>query len=249
MKKKKRAAAKRQPNQYVACNFGGQNLAEPGCLMTNEFVERGWWAHDTAEELQLAMRSYKRAIDPATDSNGRRKALENAKDHFLCFGLLINESDLADSLRLVADALEGKLRGAKNDERILKAYFEAVQTGKRSAERSKNSPPLFSEVYDALTSLSGTSPVATKRKGTTPLTPEEKQTIRDFEWSEYPHTVIEHEIGKCFKRTDSGDIVAINENGDARGRTPKLNKDALRCRLKILGCPLSEKPGRHPKSP
>jgi hypothetical protein len=193
--KKKRTAAKMQPpNQHVACNFGGQDLAEPGCLMTNEYVERGWWAHDTANQLRLAMRSYKRAIEPTTDSNGRRRALEDAKDYFLEFGLLINESDLADSLRLVADALQGKLRGAKDDERILEAYFKAVQTGKRHAERRKNSPPLFSEVYDAYID------------------------IAKSKWV------------------------------DTRVGWKSLNKDALRRRLKILGCPLSVKPGQHRKS-
>jgi hypothetical protein len=246
MKKKERTASKTQrPNQYMARNLGGQDLAEPGCLMTDEYVERCWWAHDTAGWVRSAMDSLERAADAAEGSNEKRRALEDAKERLLVFGCCINENDendLADSLHMVANALEGKLRGAKNDERYLEAYFKAV------SERSKGSPPLFSEVWDALTSLSGTSPVSTKRKDTKPLTPKpltpkEKQDIRHFEALSYKHQQVEEAIGKRYKRTGGGDLVAINENGDARGQTPRLNEDALkddlRRRLKILGCPVS----------
>jgi hypothetical protein len=247
--RKKKSAKVLSPNQYVARNLGGQDLVEPGCLTTDEYVVRCWWAHDTADQLRKAMRSYKRAIGDVekfhkwwfnlvTDS----RAIARATDDLLSFAMFLDNaiedgSSLADSLRLVADALEGKLRGAKNDERYLEAYFQAQA-------RSENSPPpLFSEVWDALTSLSGTSRVSTKRNDTEPLTEKEKKAIRWHESGGWQHAAIEDLIGKRYKRTDTGDLVAINENGDVRGRTPKLNEDALkddlRRRLKILGCPVS----------
>ena len=48
-----------------------------------------------------------------------------------------------------------------------------------------------------------------------PLTPEEIQTIRDLEWSNCSHAVIEDEIGKGYKRTDNGDYIAVHDNGGA----------------------------------
>jgi hypothetical protein len=53
-------------------------------------------------------------------------------------------------LRMVADALEGKLKGARYDDAIWKAYCKASDTGKRKHERNFPSRPLFSELYDAL---------------------------------------------------------------------------------------------------
>jgi hypothetical protein len=53
-----------------------------------------------------------------------------------------------------------------------------------------------------------------QRKDTNPLTPEEKQTIRDLELIGCTHTVIEDEIRKGYKRSD-GDYVAVNEEGGA----------------------------------
>jgi len=145
--RKKKSAKVLSPNQYVARNFGGQDLAEPGCLMTDEYVERCWWAHDTAGWIRSAMDSLEQAADAAEGSDEKRRALEDAKEHLLVFGEIIRSGgdDLADSLHLIADALEGKLRGAKNDERYLEAYFQAQAD-------SKNSPPLFSEVWDACAS-------------------------------------------------------------------------------------------------
>jgi hypothetical protein len=98
------------------------------------------------------MRSYKRAIGDIEKSNkwwpnlvADSRAVACATDNLLCFAMLLSNSiedgsDLASSLRLVADALDGKLRGGKDDERILKAYFKASET---------HCPPFLSEVYNA----------------------------------------------------------------------------------------------------
>lgn len=60
--------------------------------------------------------------------------------------------------------------------------------------------------------LTGIKPESEEWSDTSPLTPKEKQTIRDLEWSGCTHAVIEDEIGKGYKRTDSGDLVAVNED-------------------------------------
>jgi hypothetical protein len=54
-------------------------------------------------------------------------------------------------LRMVADALEGKLHAPKFDNAIANAHWKARTTGKRKDERSNLSRPLLSEVDDALT--------------------------------------------------------------------------------------------------
>ena len=174
--------------KFPMLNLGGQDLAEPGCLMTNEYVENCWWAHETADQLREAMRSYKRAIGDIEKSNKwwlnlvtNSRAIARATDDLLCFAMLLDNSiedgsDLVNSLRLVVDSLEGKRRGGKDDERILKAYFKASET---------HCPPLLSEVYDA------------------------DIVIQTSKWV------------------------------DTRAPWKKLNKDALRRRLEILGCPLS----------
>jgi len=51
---------------------------------------------------------------------------------------------------MVADALEGKLKGARYDDAIWKAYCKASDSGKRKHERNFPSRPLFSELYNAL---------------------------------------------------------------------------------------------------
>jgi hypothetical protein len=56
-------------------------------------------------------------------------------------------------LHMVADALEGKLHGAKYDALIKEAYHEAANKGKRKDERNFPFRPLFSEFYDALLSV------------------------------------------------------------------------------------------------
>ncbi|HWX16465.1 MAG TPA: hypothetical protein VNY07_07750 [Chthoniobacterales bacterium] len=172
-------------------NFGGQDLAEPGCLTTNEYVERCWWAHETADQLREAMRSYKRASGDIGKPNKwwfnlftNSRAIARATDDLFCFAGLLDDgiedgSDLAGSLRLVVDALEGKRRGGKDDERLLGAYFKASET---------HCPPFLSEVYAA------------------------DIDIQKSKWV------------------------------DTRATWKKLNKDAMRRRFEILGCPLSPDP-------
>jgi hypothetical protein len=113
-----------------------------------------------------------------------------AKEAWFIAGMHICASqDTAGILRLVADALEGKLRpAAKGDDEIHEAYGKAIRTGKRCHERTIWFMPFPSEVYEAFD------------KGP------------DVHWS-------------------------------------RPSKDALSRRLKILGLPLSEKPGARRKTP
>jgi hypothetical protein len=162
-----------------------------------------------------------------------------------------NSNNRAGFLQLVVDELKGKLRPAgKDDDAILEALEKAVHTGKRHHERTLYIQPFPSEVSEAYDALPKRRQGRTG-KDTKPLTAEEKKTIRDLEWSGFPHAIIEDEIGKSYKRTDNGEPVAVNENGGAMPALtkPTKDKDYLRDRLKILGWLLTDKPGAPRKSP
>jgi hypothetical protein len=75
------------------------------------------------------------------------------------------------------------------------------------------------------------------RYDTAPLTNEEKQTIRDFEWSGCTHAVIEDEIGKCYKRADNGDYIAASKGRGALIVEWTLDKQRhYSCRFKNRRC-------------
>jgi hypothetical protein len=71
-----------------------------------------------------------------------------------------------------------------------------------------------------------------------PLTPEEIQTIRDLEWSNFAHTVIEDEIGKGYKRDDNGDYIAVHDSGGALIVEWKDQTQKFRHRFKNQRCAL-----------
>ncbi len=206
-------------------------------------------ARSVAFEIRQTWGWLDRAIEAAEGSDAECFCLERVKDSWFMAGNLMNFGSPA-MMRTVADALDGKSLLSKRDEELLATYAEAMRTGKRRAGRSMSLAPFPSEVYDKLPAKRE----GTKRKDTRPLTPKDIQTIRDLEASGIRHGTVENEIKKRYQHTDSGDPVAINENGDAplaKG-TPKRkerNKEAMSRRLKVLGRPLSEKPGAPRKRP
>jgi hypothetical protein len=84
-------------------------------------------------------------------SDKMKKAIEYAKELWAMAGMYISCSQSpAEVLRLVAKALEGKLRpAAKGDDEILEAYSKAIHTGERCHERTMRLMPFLNEVYDA----------------------------------------------------------------------------------------------------
>jgi len=98
-------------------------------------------------------------ITSVTDFLGQKESAANLakleaaiKTMFAVLGThLISNLDIApDFLRMVAKALDGKLKGAKYDDAIRKAYCKASDTGNRKHERNYPFRPLFSELNDKL---------------------------------------------------------------------------------------------------
>jgi len=90
-------------------------------------------------------------VELAHKSGKIKRAIEHAKESWAMAGMYISSSQSpAEVLRLIASALEAKLRpAAKGDEAILEAYGKAIRTGKRYHERTMWLMPFVSEVYDA----------------------------------------------------------------------------------------------------
>ena len=98
-----------------------------------------------------------------------------------------------------------------------------IEHGDRRADQEKNRR-LFEEEVARLLIIDGVpermiltneSMCFNLRYDAGPLTNEEKRTIRDLEWSGCTHAVIEDEINKRYKRTDSGDYVAASKGRGA----------------------------------
>jgi hypothetical protein len=124
MKNKKRSAAKAQrPNERAAREREG----------------RRWQAREAARYIRDGMEALIRAA-ASEDSDESHKAMEVAKRCWLIAGLAITLgttqlNGVAEKLRMVADALEGKLHGAKFDDAIREAVNKALHTGNRMDER------------------------------------------------------------------------------------------------------------------
>lgn len=142
------------------------NLAENG---SRERVLRHEFAHRTAKLIRQAMELQEDAVKLARvkvspEYEAARIQAVRAWGIFGQHFWLFSDGDNPGRfLRLVADALDGKLHGARYDDAIIKAYKKASRTGKRQAERTLNILPFFSEVRNALLIQSGRSPVPTGR--------------------------------------------------------------------------------------
>jgi hypothetical protein len=140
-------------------------------------------------------------------------------------------------LRVFADAFDDKLCGAMRDALRAEGYARAIWNGNRKDERSSRLRPFLSEVLDELpaenertlrrtlkflscdltekpghprgkknATRTNSKTVAAKKS---PLTDAERRIIRDLEWSNVKHASIEREIGRPYKRTDTGELVAV----------------------------------------
>ena len=114
-------------------------------------VNQRRFAYRAAADIQ-------RAFDAIERSNASKdgSATDDAKRYLLSFagGVVTCRPNPAQFLRMVADALERKLRAAPFDDAILKAHEIAAVKGKRRRERSfPKWLPLSSEAYDEFTKL------------------------------------------------------------------------------------------------
>jgi hypothetical protein len=123
------------------------------------FTGAEWAAHHLrmASDAMLAIRSDYRSQH---SNNEWLKRAKEASFLFVCF--LMSIDDQQHPWRLVQEALEklpskkihelskGKQHKGKFDFPIIRAYAQAMRTGKRKAERGPNGDPFFSEVYEAL---------------------------------------------------------------------------------------------------
>jgi hypothetical protein len=106
-------------------------------------------AHSIARDFQHGDKWFLKAGKAAENSDEQLRAFEIARNHWFSTCTMICSLGAAKWLRLVADALEGKLHGAKDDEAIEEAVKKAVCDGERRHERDLIFFPFASELYDA----------------------------------------------------------------------------------------------------
>jgi hypothetical protein len=219
-----------------------KNLS-PNERALRERVRRRDYALSVVFYIRLTGEWLDRASEAAQDSEAERFCIERAKDFWFMAGWLMGHGNPA-LMHLVADALEGESPLSKKDEEKLAAYSKAIRAGKRKSERRTVFAPFISEVHEQLPAKRKDT---SKRKDAQPLTPKEIKAIHDYGQIGYNHAAIEDIIGKSYKRIDSGDCIAVNENGEApvakRTKKEKGNKEAVSRRLKAMGRILSHTPG------
>ena len=130
--RKKKAAKAQRPNKRARERVAERRLA-----------------HHIARDLQRGDEWFLKAGKAAEDSREQRMAFEMAGNHWYRVCMQICGFGATKWLRLVADALEGRLHGAKFDEAIEKAVIKATRDGARRNERELNIFPFPSEVYEA----------------------------------------------------------------------------------------------------
>ena len=118
-----------------------------------ELEDRVWAARHVADLLRAVDRLRRRAaIAAAKKQEKKQRALLHSVTNFqsLVTTFIFSREDPPDFVRMVLDALDGKLRGAgPNDDALMEWVEKAVRTGNRKAERTIWLFPFLSEIHDA----------------------------------------------------------------------------------------------------